>query len=326
MTLREVEQRLRAARPVHTPRDTRLSLTAEHTLSSIIGEEPIDASHRTQHAARTHRPSIAGARAVAVAVAILFVFALALVIVHPGTQRALATPQPLRVEAPKSDETVTLQEVIELRTHQSVHEQPREMHTREWALSMTDDLQDPSTIMPTLTTVTLTDDWQLHVVQTAGEPFDDSLATAPGYEPGALLRDELVDPVPAIPVDPALLPEYFEKEFNLPRDSHTSVYLSTIAYLLAHQLPTDEQGTAMLSFLVERRDLHYVGTTTDRLGRRGAVFQLPPDPVTGYEDSLILSYTTGHVLGYESVYRGGTPRTDITPGTVFGTITWEDPR
>lgn len=102
-------------------------------------------------------------------------------------------------------------------------------------------------------------------------------------------------------------------------------YLFATRILLTEYVLTAEQESALLEFLAEQDGLDVMGRTTDRGGREAMVFRGSDgtdDAPAEYEYLLLVSTTTGAILGMETVYVGPEQEGLRSPSVVDFTI-WE---
>jgi len=199
-----------------------------------------------------------------------------------------------------------------------------------WALNTTigeDGTITSSAVEPQWREVTFAADGTTRMVITAGTPFDGQ-PTGDLPKPGTLLEDTTYDPGSEEfgfafreepPTDPATVGEYLQRAIGLENPSLGDYFLA-VGGLLSTRILTGEQESALVVFLSEQNGLRIAGSTTDRLGREGIVFQAS-GRLTGYQDYLVIS-RSGQILASETIYTGD-ERDDIPSPSVVEYTAWE---
>lgn len=330
----EIEQRIRAARPLSGNRDLPLSDRAKRELAELVMSAPAasDAAEaRTERPwFRLNRPALVSIAAAAAVVVLVVVWSQA------PTPVQAATP-PLLSFTPVGGEPSELL----LGMSENTCDDPWEtaepngdvvIVTHDWNIATSIGANGEvewSRVEPEVLTRVMYPDGSIAYSAVAGEPFvapDQSLAGMP--TPGTPLWENSFDPEEAGYWFADEFPETVDDVagfFRLysgfdDREGAANTFQDVNNLLVERVLDCGEQ-TTLLRYLATLPDIEVEGMTVDRIGR-DALALSAINLEGGFEEYLFFEPTSGRILATERVYVG-TERTDIGPPYVTSYTAWQ---
>lgn len=310
--------------PAHGPHygDGPLDHNAERRLAALLNERP----------AVRRRPRLVWSLAAGTAAVVTV---LTLLLSGPGTTPAVAAPRPLTIRADATP--VSLTELAERAARQAATQAQgapklrKGTHVQSWSMGMSDD--KPPVTLPEERVVR----WKAD-----GSHTELVVATDPRHPGRPVLRDDggaphLVEdghvltrhsyppswsdapPESTPPHDAARLRAYLQEAAYTRTPLTTPELLDTIDELLDHWTLGARESAALARILANTAGLRPVGRVTDRLGRSGAAYEYRS---AGTRRLLIMSPSTGQVLGLETVFTKADPQYGVKAGDVMDYSAW----
>ncbi len=320
---------LRAARPSDAHRDDPLSARGLRELAAYEAAEEALVRRRRDRAPRrparlVRRVSLATGSAALIVIAITVVV---LSLLRPAVAVA-HTPPLLELRSIPATASELLMEMDTMRRGASPTGDT--IRAQSWSLNTSineDGTIESSVLEPEWIETTFEADGTVRYRSVAAEPFPGQ-DTVGLPEPGTVLVDETFSPgtwdfvaQDGPPADAGAMREYLA-DFAGSDDLTTGETLREVMSILSIFPLTREQEAAIIGYLATIDGITIAGETTDRLGRAGVVFRASDRSPGEFEDLLVVSRETGHILAAETLYVG-TERTDIDSPSVISYIAWE---
>ncbi|MFT4051189.1 MAG: CU044_5270 family protein [Microbacterium sp.] len=318
------------SRKSQTPTDAQLETLRAIMSASPSGSADADAGERRDMPQIGRSPRRTRPIYLSVAAAMAAIVAIAVTLLMTPAPVYAATPPLLSASAIKSSAQEVMMAAASKLTDTAGPSEEQIIRVQMWSLVVTDGGSVPSVVVPEDVTVTRAADGSGTLVSKTGQaydakgrPIDDDRAPSPG----TVLRDETYGSddgqfifLEAPPTSASEVDEYLRTYAGLDDASSAGTYLDAVSQLLMEWDPTPEQERALLGALAELPGLTVAGETTDRLGRDGVVIEAPADG--DYQNLLVVSTTTGHILSFETLYVGH-DRTDVPSPAVIAYYAWE---
>lgn len=192
-------------------------------------------------------------------------------------------------------------------------------------------------VHPTLTQWWLASDGTVRLDESRAAPLDldgrltDNVPDAPDRATSDTSPAGTIDPDLAarLSTEPAVLrSELLKTQAGLPCDEdarwQTECLLHAIQMVYDQYVVPPKVASAMWGVLANESDLHTLGTTIDRLGRRASTVALPPEPGQPSAQVIVMlvSENTGAYLGSETVtLRDSVLKIDRPTVTAFSELT-----
>lgn len=328
MSDEELEELLRASNPATTPADAPLTLRQRATMESIIAEKP------------THRHS-RGPVALFIAAPIAALLAIFVVVVGVLQPYAAAPatafgPTPLEYQ-PTGQTTEEVVQVAQRRLQDGAGASApiRAATSTAWNLAVAEDGSGQRTvaISPSVSELTWTEDLAGTLVVRAGEPYfadgsSGSVPTDAAAAPGTILDDRNFAPgefpaqIPELGMlnatETADLLELLAPDRSRPGDAFLGMHA-----LLDEWTLTNEQHSALVGELLRYDNITVLGTTTDRLGR-DVVGLAGPSSRPGQRTTLLISASSGRIVGIETAVVEDDELLMVPAGTVISYTLWKD--
>lgn len=210
----------------------------------------------------------------------------------------------------------------------------RTAKSESWRLVVSDqgEPQEVTFIEPIVTDLTWQSDLSGTRRVTAGETYtpDGDFVLGPGLEPGGLIDEThfAAGEYPAIVQDAALLDEerirgLLNEYAPLTAGAPGGDAFWALVDVFGEWTLTNEQHAMFLGALLDYPDLRVLGTTQDRLGRDVLGLQANMS-MPGETATLLLSTTTGRILGIETSVTSTEHPLAVPEGTVIAYILWKD--
>jgi hypothetical protein len=324
----ELEELLRASNPATTPADAPLTLRQRSTMERIIAEKAAPRRSRGPVALLIGAPIAALFAIFVVVVGVLQPFAAS-----PATAFG---PTPLEYQ-PTSQTTEEVVQVAQrqLQSGSDAAAPIRAATSTAWNLAVAEDGSGQQTvaISPSVSELTWTEDLAGTLVVRAGEPYfaDGSGGTVPGDEAapaGTILDDREFAPgefpaqVPELatlsPAATADLLGLLAPDRSRPGDAFLGMHA-----LLDEWTLTDQQHSALVGELLQYDNITVLGTTTDRLDR-DVVGLAGPSSRPGQRTTLLVSASSGRIVGVETVVVEDDELLAVPAGTVISYTLWKD--
>ncbi|TQJ31067.1 hypothetical protein [Microbacterium sp. SLBN-146] len=326
----QLDRMLRASAPVPPHSGDSLTLRQQTILASIVEQTPRRQTPRTRRLALTLLTPLAAA------LAILTVLSVSLLTIFGTSPAAAWGPAPLVYQGTTAtvEETVTTATQL-LRASGEPAVAERTSASTAWNLSV-DEAGSPEqvlSILPIVTELTWAADLSGRMVTIAGEPFpaDGGESAVPDddtWAPGAVIDDRVYGP--------GEYPAAFPDAADLDADDIAQLYalvapdpqypgdaLFAVAGLLTEWTLTADQHADLLEGLLVYEGLRPLGTTTDRLGRE--VVGIAAPGADEREATLLLSASTGRIVGVERTVLSPDDALGVPDGTVISYTLWKDP-
>ncbi|MBD8023450.1 hypothetical protein [Microbacterium gallinarum] len=325
----ELERLLRGSSPASTPTDVGLSATHRAILERIVAE-PVG---------RMLSPARLTLMVTAPLAAVLAIFVVVISVFQPFAPAPAAAfgPPPLEYQptSGSAEEAIHLaQGRLEQQT--SVTEPLRQAVSTAWNLTIAEDGQADRTVVisPSVTELEWAEDLSGWLKVVAGEPFfaDGSdvavVATDEAIEAGTVLDERTFAPgefpaqIPdAASLEPAALDDLLAA-FAPDRSLAGDAFLAMHAVLNEWTL-TNAQHSALLRGLSEYDDITILGTTIDRAGREVVGLEAPTSRL-GQAAVLLVSASTGRIVGLENSVTSDDNSLEVPEGTVVSYTLWKD--
>jgi hypothetical protein len=324
----ELEELLRSSNPAATRLDTPLTLRQRATMERIIAET-----------SEPHRPRGPVALLIAAPVtAVLAIFLVVVVALQPfgATPAAAFGPSPLKYETvDQTTEQVALLAQERLESAAGAIAPVRFATSTAWNLAVAENGAGQRTvaISPSVTELRWTENLSGTLIVRAGEPYlaDGSGGSVPadeGVAPGTILDDREFGPGEF----PAQIPELatldatatagliglFAPDLSRPGDAFLGMHT-----LLNEWTLTNEQHSALIGELLRYDNITVLGTATDRLGR-AVVGLAGPSSRPGQRTTLLISETSGRIVGVETAVVEDDELLTVPAGTVISYTLWKD--
>jgi hypothetical protein len=319
--------------PARTPADAPLG-EREFALLNRIKASRQPVSKRIVLALAQHRPG--RTRALWAAAGVV---TTALLIVVPTMTRPTAavalTPPPLDFASSElSREAVLERASALLGESRGPSEARREASYTGWYMQYDhlDEGVERIAIQPQAVQLTWSDDLSARQVITASQPYwpdgdNAPIPTDQAASPGTVLMDTTF--APGEFVVPTVTPGTSANDARVALAEHgmaspptaSSAITAINSILTLWTLTADEERT-LLEALLSLPDATIRGTTTDRAGRE--VIGVSADSESGRESTLLISLTTGRIVGIETTTT--TPIEAIPAGSTTEYTIWEDPQ
>lgn len=317
MNFDDLDDLIRAANPGTRHRGDSLTPRAEAELAQLL----------QRRSARPRRRMLVVAAAVATIIAL---GGVAVIIATPG--RATARTPALMHLTPTS---LSVTEVVDqaagrLAARPTIGTTGAGAITlHEWALNTVVGAHDritSSSTIPSVHTLTFGTDGTVRLRIVAAKPFPGESSRGLPKTGTVLLSEDMKpgaydDPYAGdIPTNPRLVGEWLARAIGM-KNPTTGDYLQALGELMTARLVTNQQQMTLVKFLGTLPHLSVAGRAKDRLGRSAVVLTSAGHEPGVRKEYLLLSATTGRLIGAEAVYIGH-DRTDIASPSVLCYFTW----
>ncbi|MDY0910725.1 hypothetical protein [Microbacterium sp. CFBP9034] len=324
----ELERLLRESNPASTPSEVGLSANHRAILERIVAE-PVG---------RRRSPARLTLMVTAPLAAVLAIFVVVISVFQPFAPAPAAAfgPPPLEYQptSRSAEEAIRLAQG-RLEQQQSVTEPLRQAVTTAWNLTIAEDGQAEPTVVisPSVTELEWAADLSGSLKVVAGEPYfadgnDVAVATDEANEAGTVLDERTFAPgefpaqIPdAASLEPAAL-DALLAAFAPDRSLAGDAFLAMHAVLNEWTL-TNAQHSALLHGLSDYENITVLGTTTDRAGR-DVVGLKAATSRPGQDAVLLVSASSGRIVGLESSVTSNDNSLEVPEGTVISYTLWKD--
>lgn len=334
--MKEIERRIRAARPLSGNRNLPLSDRAKRELAELImdesGVQPTLEPSRARSRFRLSRPAVVSVAASVLALTVTVIWSLT-----PPPVYA-ATPPLLEFEPVEGTASELLLDLAAL-TCDVPWSDPTEpdgsvaIVDHYWALTMAegeDGVVLPTVVTPEILTTTFNADGSVDVVAVEGEAYSGRI------ESDARARGEIIwqdSYLPGefglfggseLPVSGAEMGEFFGAFYDKDVSQNGSDGILAIGDLVNDRRMSCDETAVLLEFLAAVPGIELAGGTVDRLGRDAIALSAtrPPGVFEEYRDYLLIDPATGRILASETEYFGDS-REDIESPSITSYIAWE---
>ncbi|SNU02661.1 hypothetical protein SAMN06298212_1483 [Ruaniaceae bacterium KH17] len=337
--MKEIERRIRAARPLSGNRNLPLSDRAKRELAELImdesGVQPTPEPSRARSRFRLSRPTLASIAAGVAAVSIIAVWSLTPAPVHAASPRLLEF-EPVTGTAPEL--------LLDLAAHtcdtpwQTTEPDGSTVivsHNWWFRLEQNEDLTwNAPVIQPQITTTTITPAGRIEQVAIAGEPFaDEGIAVDNSEVPGTELYRSSFDLIELGEFYLHPLPETVEGMGDVLAEAAGVVTIESgaeafrgVEELISYRIPSCRELALVLEFVATMPDVEIAGRTVDRVGRDvvAVVGERESGPGYRFREFLLLDPETGYPRAVESEFIG-TDTTHFNSPSVVSYNAWVVP-